>query len=245
MSRICIQATWDDVPHLTDAQKEELWHSIPPHERDARSKGIPVLGVGKVYPIAEDDVLCDPFEMPVWWPRAYGMDVGWNKTAAIWGAWDRDSDTVYLYSEYYAGQVPPAVHASAIATRGDWIHGAIDPASAGANQKDGTRLIDEYHQLNLNLMYADNTVEAGLFACYQRLSTGRLKVFNTLRNWLAEYRIYRRDDKGKVVKENDHLMDAMRYLMMTGMAAGTTPPEAEDEFNDQIAQYGRDENTGY
>jgi hypothetical protein len=236
---------WDDVPHLTEEQKAELWESIPPHERDARAKGIPVLGVGKVYPISEDDVLCEPFEMPQWWPRAFGLDVGWNKTAAIWGAWDRDSDTVYLYSEYYAGQQPPAVHGSAILTRGDWMAGAVDPASVGANQKDGTRLIDEYRDLGVNVIPADNTVEAGLFACYQRLSTGRLKVFNTLRNWLAEYRIYRRDEKGKVVKENDHLMDAMRYLIMTGMAAGTTPPDEEDRFYDEIAQHGRNETTGY
>src|SRR5207249_3837328 len=75
------------------------------------------------------------------------------------------------------------------------------------------------------LIAADNAVEAGLYAAWSRLSTGRLKVFkNVLPNWLAEYRIYRRDEKGKVVKENDHLMDATRYLIMSGLAIAQQRP---------------------
>lgn len=240
-----VQATWDDAPHLDDKSKEELWNSIPPHERDARSKGIPVLGVGKVYPVPEDSILVEPFEMPRWWPRAYALDVGWNKTAALWGAWDRDSDVVYLYSEYYAGQQPPAVHASAIKTRGEWMTGAIDPASAGANQKDGSTLIEEYRAQGLHLTPADNTVEAGIHSVYQRLSSGGLKVFNTLQSWLSEYRIYRRDEKGKIVKENDHLMDAMRYLIMTGMAHADIEPEEQQEYEWAMAEMGRNSVTGY
>jgi hypothetical protein len=41
-----------------------------------------------------------------------------------------------------------------------------------------------------------------------RIYTGRLKVFSTLGNWLVEFRIYRRDEKNRVVKKGDHLMDA-------------------------------------
>jgi hypothetical protein len=43
-------------------------------------------------------------------------------------------------------------------------------------------------------------------------------VFRTLQNWLSEYRLYRRDEKGRVVKDRDHLMDATRYLLMSGSA---------------------------
>jgi hypothetical protein len=171
--------------------------------------------------------------------------VGWNRTAAIWGAWDRDSDTVYLWSEYYAGQVPPAIHAAGILARGSWIPGCIDPASAGAGQKDGSRLIDEYRALGLSVVEADNTVEAGLFAVYQRMSRGGLKVFSTCRNWLAEFRIYRRDEIGKIVKENDHLMDATRYLIMTGMRSAMIEPEELDDMERERANYGRSAVTGY
>jgi len=45
---------------------------------------------------------------------------------------------------------------------------------------------------------------------------GKLKAFNSLSSWYSECRMYRRDQDGRVVKERDHLMDAMRYLIMSG-----------------------------
>ena len=46
---------------------------------------------------------------------------------------------------------------------------------------------------------------------------GKLKAFNSLSQWYSELRSYRRDENGKVVKERDHCMDAMRYLVMSGL----------------------------
>lgn len=216
---------WDDVPHLSEAAKAELLAGIPPHQRDARSKGIPAIGSGAIYPIAEADIVVEPFDLPPYWPRAYGLDVGWNRTAAVWGAHDRETDTLYLFSEHYRGEAEPAVHASAIRARGAWMTGAIDPASRGRQQADGEQLLNKYRGLGLNLVLANNGVEAGLFDVWQRLTTGRLKVFGTLQNWLREFRIYRRDEKGKVVKADDHLMDATRYLVMSGVQVADTAPD--------------------
>lgn len=224
MARFCVQATWDHVPHLSQEQKDRLWASIPPYQRDARAKGIPALGAGAIYPVPESDVTCDPFEIPKHWPRVYALDVGWNRTAALWGAWDRDNDIVYLTSEYYRGQAEPSIHATAIKARGDWIPGVIDPASRGRSQRDGEQLLNDYMQLGLNLETAVNTREAGIYAVWERLSTGRLKAFKSLQSWLAEYRIYRRDEKGRIVKVNDHLMDDMRYLIMSGLDRAITEP---------------------
>ena len=91
--------------------------------------------------------------------------------------------------------------------------GFIDPAARGRSQKDGSQLIADYQALGLNLEVALNAVESGIYEVWTRLSTGRLKVFATMQEWLAEYRLYRRDEKGRVVKTNDHLMDATRYLV--------------------------------
>jgi hypothetical protein len=146
--------------------------------------------------------------------------VGWNRTAAIWAAHDRDTDTVYLYSEHYRGNAEPSVHAHAIRARGEWIKGVIDPASNGRSQVDGRRLISDYKALGLNVTEAQNSVEAGIYTVWERLSGGRLKVFRTLQNWLQEYRIYRRDEKGRIVKQNDHLMDSTRYLIVSGLTRG-------------------------
>ncbi len=81
-----------------------------------------------------------------------------------------------LCAEHYRGQAEPAVHAEAIRARGAWIKGAIDPASRGRGQRDGEQLLQNYRDLGLHLMPAQNGVEAGLFEVYQRLGGGRLKA---------------------------------------------------------------------
>ena len=239
------QVSWDEVPHMSTKWKEEALKTYSAHEREARSKGIPSLGAGAIYPYLESDVLVDPFEIPIWWPRAFGLDVGWNRTAAIWGALDPESNQIYLYSEHYVGQEVPAVHASAIKSRGDWIWGAIDPRSDSRSQADGTRLVDLYENEGLHLTPADNTVEAGLYRINQLFASGQLKIFSNLSNWLTEYRVYRRDENGKVVKKNDHLMDAMRYLIMSGMEYAEAYPDPDDMMPRSRSAKGRSEVTGY
>jgi hypothetical protein len=64
--------------------------------------------------------------------RAYGMDVGWNRTAAVWRAPDPGSGVIYHQGE-------PASHAQTIRGRGDWIPGVIDPASLGVPRSTGVR----------------------------------------------------------------------------------------------------------
>lgn len=229
MSKAVVFADWDSSPHLSTAQKEALLGSIPPWQRESRTRGVPQLGSGAIFPIAECDVTVDPFELPVHWPRAFALDVGWARTAAIWGAIDRESETVYLYSEYYRGQAEPSIHATAIRSRGDWVPGVIDPAARGRAQADGRQLISDYRDLGLNLTEADNAVESGLYSMWERLSAGKLKVFKTCQNWLMEYRIYRRDEKGRIVKSNDHLMDATRYLILSGISIAITKPLPYDD----------------
>lgn len=226
MSKVVTMAGWGDVPHLSEAVKADLLSSIPPFQREARSKGIPQLGSGAIYPVAEEDIVVDPFQMPSYWPRSYGLDVGWNRTAAIFCAHDRETDTAYAYHEHYRGQAEPSVHAAGIrAVAGDWMQGVIDPASRGRGQKDGEQLLQNYQDLGLLLSIAQNGVEAGLFDVWQRLSTGRLKVFKTMQNFLGEYRLYRRDEKGAVVKKNDHLCDALRYWCVSGIHVATLMPD--------------------
>jgi phage terminase large subunit-like protein len=214
--RYLIRATWDDTPHLTEEAKDALINSIPPYQRDARTKGIPTLGSGSIYPVSETQVFIDPFPIPKHWKRCAGMDVGWKRTAAVWGAIDPETGITYVYGEHYLAEQPPAVHASAIKSFGDWIPIAIDPASRGRTQDEGRRLIDLYKEQGLNLHKADNAVEGRLFEIYQALLEGRLRIFNTCTNLLKEYRLYRRDEKGNVVKKDDHAMDALRYLWSTG-----------------------------
>lgn len=227
-----IMASWDDAPHLTEKDKNDLLGEIPAYQRQARTKGVPVLGSGVIYPVAEEEIGVTDFEVPHYWKKAFALDVGWNCTAALWGAWDLQNDTIYLYSAYKRGEAEPPTHVAAIKSRGA-IPGVVDPAARGRNQKDGTKLIDEYRGLGLDLSPANHAVEAGIFEVWHRLSTGRLKVFRSLGGWFDEARIYRRDLKGAVVKNFDHYMDDTRYLVMSGLdvaRAEAKPPEKKRNY---------------
>jgi hypothetical protein len=57
------------------------------------------------------------------------------------------------------------------------------------------------------------------------LNEGIRKVFASLGNWLQEFRLYARDKDGKVIKANDdHLMDATRYLIVSGLSRMQAKP---------------------
>lgn len=221
-----IQAGWQHVPHIHEDEKKALIATTPPYQIKARTLGEPSLGSGAIYPIAEEEITVPVMDIPPHWPRAYGMDVGWNKTAVIWGAKDPATGIIYLYSEHYQGQGEPASHAMAIKSRGEWIPGVIDPASEGRSQVDGRQLLNMYEKLGLKVEPADNSVETGIKEVWQLLVSGKLKVLSHLFNFLSEFRKYHRDDKGqgKIVKRFDHLLDACRYFVMSGRDRMKAPP---------------------
>lgn len=216
-SKVAIMVSWEDVPHLSESQKASILASIPAWQRDARTKGVPQLGAGAIYQIPESDIVVSGFEIPKHWPRGYALDVGWNRTAVVWGAMDPETRGVYIYDEYYRGQAEPSVHAAAVHARGKWQPGVIDPAARGRSQKDGEKLSELYQQLGLDVEPANNAREAGIYTVWEKLSQGQLKIFRSCTNTMNEYRLYRRNEKGDVVKSNDHLMDALRYLVMSGL----------------------------
>jgi hypothetical protein len=59
-----------------------------------------------------------------------------------------------------------------------------------------------------------NSVEASILEMVERMTTGRLKVFSTCKEWFEEKRMYHRDMKGKVVKVADDVLSSSRYAIM-------------------------------
>lgn len=234
MSKWVTMIGHDDAPHLnppnmTVAEREELFADMLPHERQARETGRPSLGAGAIYPVAEDSIFVPPFAIPEHWLQGYAMDPGWRVTAALLGAKDPDTHVTYLTGEYYGKRDQPIIHAHGIKAMLPWpeLIGCIDPAAEGSNQKDGTKLREEYEDLGLVLQRAENAVSAGLRRCLRLMQGGELKVFSTLTYFKQEFRLYRRDKKGKIVKKNDHLMDTMRYLLNTAEAFQPRPMPRE------------------
>jgi hypothetical protein len=225
MSRCIIGGTWDRAPHLSEAQKQEQYDSIEPYQLAARTRGIPQLGSGAIYPINEQAIKVDPFPIPSHWPRGHGLDVGWNYTAAVWGALNPETQQIVIYSVYKKAKEEPSEHVAAHRNRGIWIPGRIDPAARGRSQRDGLALIDDYKSLGVPLEIAQNAVNAGIGIVYRKLKFGDLKVFRSCEELFDEYRTYIRDELGRVVKANDHVMDAMRYLLSSGTDWWERPPK--------------------
>lgn len=218
--RVFVQAGWEDNPHLSDEERDLLIKRTPAHELEARRLGIPSLGSGLVYPVSESRLVVTPFEIPKHWRRVYGLDFGWrNPTAAVFLAHDTDSDVVYITGEYYKAEATPQTHSVALHALGaDWMPGVCDPSGQQADKGDGKNLFDMYGERGLDLTPADNSRESGIQTVLERMQDGKFKVFSTCRNWLHEFRMYARDEKGVPKKENDHLMDATRYVVVSGLA---------------------------
>ena len=241
--------TWDDAPHLTAETKEQLLAAIPEHQRDMRTKGLPLLGSGQIFPIPEETIKTDIDNIPKFWPRIAGIDFGWDHpTAVVWIAWDRDSDTIYVYNTYRASKVTPVIVAAAMRPKGEWIPVAWPHDGLQHDKGSGKPLAEQYAMQGVNMLderatFEDgsNGVEAGLFEMLDRMKTGRLKVASHLSEWFEEFRMYHRKN-GKVIKERDDLMAATRYAIMMIRHAET---EADGEIHEYDDHYGESGLMGY
>ena len=220
--------TIDDAGHIAAEDKASIVAGYPEHEREARARGRPVLGSGAIYPVSEESILCDPFEIPDHFAQIVGIDFGWDHPfAAARLAWDRDNDVIYVRHTYRERLELPPIHAAAIRPWGSWI--PIAWPQDGLQTRGGQSLKPLYDDQGLEMLLepatheaGGNSVESGLIEMLERMKTGRLKVFRGNENWLSEFRLYHRKN-GMVVKERDDLMDATRYAVMMRREAMTEP----------------------
>src|ERR1039457_4248546 len=140
----------------------------------------------RIYTVQESEIAVDPIPIPAHWPCVFGMDVRVTETAALWGACDPQTDTLYVYSEHCQSGAEAAIHALGIGSRGKWIPGLLDPTANGRSQSDGFNLMRIYKELGLDLDVAMDSEQSGVCEVLQRMRSGRLKVFRkNSRNWLG------------------------------------------------------------
>ncbi|MBX9697854.1 MAG: terminase large subunit, partial [Acetobacteraceae bacterium] len=220
--------TIDDAGHYSAADREKIIAGYPEHEREARARGIPTLGSGRVFPVPEALIREPAAAIPHWWRRVVGLDFGHgdHPTAAAWLAHDPETDTVHVYDAYRNRDPGIVMHAAALRARGDWIPVAWPADGLQTDKVSSETVAGHYRQAGCRLLLQHAThrdggvgVEAGLVEMLERFRTSRLRVAEHLGDWWEEYRLYHRKD-GKLVKLRDDLMSATRYgLMMLRHAA--------------------------
>lgn len=249
--RFVERVDWADVPHLTPADKQAMLMEISPNERLARSKGIPMYGSGLIYPVDEDFITVKPFQIPDYWPRAFGLDYGWLNTACIWITEDPATKTRYIYSEYKRGNIVDDLHIENIKAKGTWIPGADDPHSG--NKDDGSTRHDYFCSKGLDLtsgVQNSDSTRARILAAFE---TGALKLFTPCQEFKKELLAYHYDpkDPNKPAKnQQDHLLDALGYIYSQFEYIAKSREWALDrEFNsnedEDNSKSSRDDLTGY
>jgi phage terminase large subunit-like protein len=235
-----VTATWDDAKHaedtklhkkgdthLTEDKKRQILSALPEWQRDMRSKGIPMMGSGLVWPIKEETILTDPVEIQSYWPRVAAIDFGVDHpTAGVWLAWDRDLDIVYVYDTYRKSRSTISENAMEFRKRETWIPVMWPHDGNQEDPKSCKTKANLYRAEGVNMWYESFTnppegakkgdigVEAGIEHIYERMTSGRFKVFRGLSDWFEEFRMYHRKE-GKVVPLRDDIMSATRYATMS------------------------------
>jgi phage terminase large subunit-like protein len=228
--------TIDDALHMDDEMREKAIAKYQPYERDARLKGIPMLGSGRVFPISESVIQVEPFEVPTHWPKMIGMDFGWDHpTAAVLMAYDREVDCLYVTHEYRVSEEMPVVHAAAIKAWGDWpvfwphdgnrATGLGCKSHAAEFRKEGLRM----HWEHATFDDGGNMTEPGVHQMLDRMRTNRWKVFDSCPMWIEEFRAYHRKD-GALVDDREDLICASRYAMMMRRFARVARPTAKPQL---------------
>lgn len=228
--RFYMHIGWDDNPYLPEAEKKRLENSIPAWQLEARKNGIPVFGQGKVFIQPESEFVIEPFD--VHQPRfshfsyVYGLDPSVT-SGGTWGfvllAFDKDADIVYAIKDYKLSNVTPSEHASNISRILPFTYcpGMSDPAGAGENQHAKESTLDFLKNTSgltlIKAVKANGTKEAVIDSLYERIRRGKFKImFDPKTNTgcsqlMREWRQYARDEKGRIIKKDDHCIDALFY----------------------------------
>jgi hypothetical protein len=189
-----------------------------------RTKGTPMLGHGRIYDLSDEFVLCDKPEMLDHWFVIDGMDFGWDHPQAhLQLIEDRDNEIFYVTHAYKARKTSAndAWGATKIWSEGRptaWPHDGLQNEKA---RDDAVQQKVHYERAGFNMLpkhatwsEGGNSVESGIYEINDLMRKGKFKVCRGVPDIMDEFRQYHRDDKGKIAKTNDDILDAMRYAFM-------------------------------
>lgn len=223
-SQFFMMKGWSDAGHITPEKAERMLEAFPAHQREMRTKGVPMLGHGRIYDLSEDYITCEHFNIPDHFFVIDGMDFGYDHPQAhVQLVEDRDNGMFYITRAYKerkqsANDAWGAVKLWAENIPTAWPHDGLQHEKG---RDAGVQQMEHYKKAGFKMLHSHatwpsggNTVEDGLYELNDLLMKGKLKVFKGLRHILDEMLQYHRDEKGKIVKSNDDCLDALRYAYM-------------------------------
>src|ERR1035437_1040359 len=166
--RAVVVMTLDDAEHFTAEEKSRRLSGYLAHEKEARAKGIPIMGSGSVYQFPEELIREQLIEnLPQQWFKLWGVDFGIDHPfGAVLMAWDKDSDIIHiLHTIRQVGTLPlmdaTAMRNIAAAVPVAWPHD-------GHLRQQGSDTADElavvYRKHGLSMLADHATFESGGFS---------------------------------------------------------------------------------
>lgn len=221
-----MKSSWSDNPTLTEEEKDLMRMSCPPWQLEAREHGTPVFGHGKVFLMSEKEVFIKKVDLPQdisKFAYLYGLDPS-STSGGTWGmvlaAHDRDNDIVYIIKNYKKRDLTPIEHGyNILSLIPEWGPPGINDYSGGGEDMHNKESTIDFlkRKCGLDLNNADKRKgrkEGGIDEIYMRVRSGKFKIVEDECPLLVEeWRGLARDDKGKIIKENDHCIDSLLYLI--------------------------------
>lgn len=225
--RAVVTMTIDDALHIPAEERAKIIAGYPAHEREARARGVPMLGSGKIFQVSRELFVVQPFRPMDNWSFIWGSDFGTQHPfAAVLLGWDKDKDILYVIQCIRRSDEMPLQHVAAMKPA-LWGHGNQVPMAwpqDGHQRKEfdgkleplakiykarGQKILDHH----ATFPDGSNSTETGIMEMQERFRDGRLKVFADQIEFLQEFDLYHRKD-GEIVKLHDDIMSATRVGVM-------------------------------
>ncbi len=133
-----------------------------------------------------------------------GIDWGYNNPFVALSAFVDADDVMWVYRERCRTETLLKDHAP-----------SLDKLTTYYADPSGKQWIEELIALGITTQGAINDVAMGIERVTERGKTGRLKISPECRNLISESETYRyKENTDKPVKENDHCVDGLRYVVM-------------------------------
>jgi len=239
LSRKFIPARLDDNPYLAhDGRYEQMLKALPPTQRRQLLEGDWEVAEGAAFTEFDRNIhIIDPFEIPIHWDRTKGIDYGYaSESACVWGAIDRDDNTLIIYRELYRKGLL-ATDLAFILTEMELndpmsVSGVLDTACWNRTGQTGPTVGETLTKAGHKLRRADKNRVAGKIQIHEYLKvqqSGRpkLQIFNTCPNLIRELQSIPLDKNNPEDVDThapDHAYDALRYLIMSR-------PRIDDTFS--------------